>query len=231
MFTGFPEETIRFFLDLRFHNDVSFFKAHEAEYLEYVKKPFTDFTLALAPYAEKLAPDIELRPSKCVARIRRDTRFTKDKSPFRDHLWLLLRRSCEPRDTSAMFWFELSPSTVEWGLGFWGDNRPAMDVLRRRLTDNPDGFSRALKASGMPRDGWQIEGDPYKRIKVPPSVPLPLQAFYAMKTLYFKRVDLSVRAAYSADLADRMGEDVLALKPLYTYLRGVADEAIAQLEQ
>ena len=40
MFSGFPEETIRFFLDIRFHNEVSFYKAHEDEYQTFVKKPF-----------------------------------------------------------------------------------------------------------------------------------------------------------------------------------------------
>jgi uncharacterized protein (DUF2461 family) len=29
---------------------------------------------------------MEVRPVKCLARLRRDTRFTKDKSPYRDHL-------------------------------------------------------------------------------------------------------------------------------------------------
>ncbi|MEG2253262.1 MAG: DUF2461 family protein, partial [Clostridia bacterium] len=93
MFEGFPEETIRFFLDLRFHNDHAFFQAHQQEYEEYVKRPFAAFIEALAPTVLGIAGDMDTRPGKCLARIHRDTRFTKDKSPYRDHMWLLLRRS------------------------------------------------------------------------------------------------------------------------------------------
>ena len=38
MFTGFPEETIRFFLELRFHNDAGFFESHRADYEAYARR-------------------------------------------------------------------------------------------------------------------------------------------------------------------------------------------------
>lgn len=41
-----------------------------------------------------------------------------------------------------MYWFELSPETVEWGLGFWGMNRPAMNVLRQRMVEKPKEVQR-----------------------------------------------------------------------------------------
>lgn len=31
MFTGFPEETLRFFLDIRFHNQISYFEEHRQD--------------------------------------------------------------------------------------------------------------------------------------------------------------------------------------------------------
>ena len=33
MFTGFPEETLRFFLDIRFHNQISYFEEHRQDYI------------------------------------------------------------------------------------------------------------------------------------------------------------------------------------------------------
>ena len=142
MFSGFPEETIRFFLDIRFHNEVSFYKAHEDEYQTFVKKPFYRFIEELGETMLSISDDLEVRPAKCLARLRRDTRFTKDKSPYRDHLWLVFHRAGEAKDTSVMYWFELSPETVEWGLGFWGMNRPAMNALRARMVEKPPRCSR-----------------------------------------------------------------------------------------
>ena len=56
-----------------------------------VKAPFEAFIQELAPAMLSIDPQMELRPYRCMARLRRDVRFTKDKSPFRDHLWVLFR--------------------------------------------------------------------------------------------------------------------------------------------
>ena len=229
MFKGFPEETVRFFLDLRLHNESSFFKAHEQEYQRYIKEPFYGFIEAMAPAVSKISNDIELRPGKCLARIRRDTRFSKDKTPFRDHLWLLFRRSGEPRDHSVMYWFELSPENVEWGVGFWGENRPAMDALRRRITHQPSLVSSALAECGLPDDErFSFLGDSYQRLKVPEEVPEALRPYYSRKSLYVKRANVPMTMAYQENLVDTVAEDMLRLKPMYELFRSVADEGMAQ---
>ena len=230
MFEGFPEETIRFFLELRFHNEHAFFKAHETEYLQYVKEPFYAFIEAMAPTILKISDDMELRPAKCLARIRRDTRFTKDKTPFRDHLWLLFRRSGETRDTSAMYWFELSPEAVEWGLGFWGDNKPAMDALRRRMVHQPSEVLSALEQCGLPEDGLMLYGDCYKRMKPPDGLCESLLPYYPRKSLYIKRTGIPLKKAYQKSIVDMMSKDMLRLKPMYQLLRASADEGMAQWE-
>lgn len=67
-------------------------------YEAYVRKPFSQFIQAMTPTVMRIADDMETRPNKCLARINRDIRFTRDKSPYRDHMWLLFRRSGEERE-------------------------------------------------------------------------------------------------------------------------------------
>ena len=155
MFTGFPEATIQFFLDIRFHNSIDYFEENRARYERDVKAPFEAFIQELAPAMLSIDPQMELRPYRCMARLRRDVRFTKDKSPFRDHLWVLFRHAGEPREGSVMYWFELAPSGMNWGVGTWGENRQMMDILRRRIVADrsaerhqavsPDGASHARR--------------------------------------------------------------------------------------
>lgn len=231
MFAGFPEETIRFFLDLRFHNETSFFHAHQDAFERDVKKPFYDFIDALAPTALQIADDMEVRPAKCLARIHRDTRFTKDKSPYRDHLWLLLRRAAEPRENAVMYWFEMGPERLNWGLGFWGDNRPAMEVLRERMAQKPAAFQRVLRECRLPSDdGLCITGDTYSRMKIPEEVPPSLRAYYPLKGLYVERTNAPLKAVYQSDLVDLVASDMLRLKPMYLYLRSASDEGLARLD-
>lgn len=230
MFPGFPEETVRFFLDLRFHNETSWFHAHREAYETYVRKPFSEFIEAMTPTVMRIADDMETRPNKCLARINRDIRFTRDKSPYRDHMWMLFRRSGEEREHAVMYWFELSPEVVEWGVGFWGYNRPAMDALRERMMKKPAEVRRVLRRCGIPDETLHIYGDRYKSMKPPAGMSADLAMLYPCKEIYVKRIGVPLGESYRPEIIDRVSEDFLRLKPLYLLLRQAADEGMAKLD-
>lgn len=230
MFPGFPEETVRFFLDLRFHNETSWFHAHREAYETYVRKPFSEFIEAMTPTVMRIADDMETRPNKCLARINRDIRFTRDKSPYRDHMWLLFRRAVEEREHAVMYWFELSPEVVEWGVGFWGYNRPAMDALRERMVKKPAEVRRVLRRCGIPDETLHIYGDRYKSMKPPAGMSADLAMLYPCKEIYVKRIGVPLGESYRPEIIDRVSEDFLRLKPLYLLLRQAADEGMAKLD-
>lgn len=230
MFDGFPEETIRFFLGLRFHNDASYFNEHRNEYEAYVKEPFFQFIHAMAPTLETIADDFELRPGKCLARIRRDTRFTKDKTPYRDHLWLMFKRAGEARDDTVMYWFELSPDTVNWGLGFWGENRPAMNAFRAMMTEKPSKVLDAFHEAKLPDKGFSVGGDRYRRMPIPDGVPEELKPYYPHKSIYISRLGIPLSDAYTGRVVELCSRDLLRLKPLYHLFRELADIGKASLD-
>ena len=230
MFPGFPEETVRFFLDLRFHKETSWFHAHREAYETYVRKPFSEFIEAMTPTVMRIADDMETRPNKCLARINRDIRFTRDKSPYRDHMWLLFRRAGEEREHAVMYWFELSPEVVEWGVGFWGYNRPAMDALRERMVKKPAEVRRVLRRCGIPDETLHIYGDRYKSMKPPAGMSADLAMLYPCKEIYVKRIGVPLGESYRPEIIDRVSEDFLRLKPLYLLLRQAADEGMAKLD-
>ena len=178
----------------------------------------------------RIADDMETRPNKCLARINRDIRFTRDKSPYRDHMWLLFRRAGEEREHAVMYWFELSPEVVEWGVGFWGYNRPAMDALRERMVKKPAEVRRVLRRCGIPDETLHIYGDRYKSMKPPAGMSADLAMLYPCKEIYVKRVGVPLGESYRPEIIDRVSEDFLRLKPLYLLLRQAADEGMAKLD-
>jgi uncharacterized protein (TIGR02453 family) len=163
MFTGFTEETIQFFLDLKFHNNADFFHGNHDRYVEVVQTPFYQMIEDLAPYMLKIDPHMEVRPYKCLSRIHRDTRFSKDKSPYRDHLWFLFRQAAESREKSLFYYFEMGPDRLGWGMGFWGENREAHDLFRKRMRANPDGTLALLDDLNMDKRGLILGGTTHKR--------------------------------------------------------------------
>lgn len=224
MFTGFTDETIRFFLDLKFHNNSTYFHENHERYVAEVQHVFYDMIDALAPEMLKIDPRMEVRPHKCLSRIHRDTRFSRDKSPYRDHLWFLFRRASEPREKSLFYYFELGPDRLGWGMGFWDENREALDIFRKRMKANPDGTMALLDSMELPERKLILGGSIHKKMIVPPEIPERLRRWYLAKDFYIWRENPDFRWVYSERILKEVRKDFRTMAPLYRLLRGYADE-------
>lgn len=117
MFQGFTSETFEFYMAIRFNNNREFLQANQEWYQSAVRKPLVELCQALASTVEAIDPQLDTRPGRCVARINRDTRYARDKSPYRDHSFMKFRRLGEDRDQTLGFYFELSDQGASYGLG------------------------------------------------------------------------------------------------------------------
>ena len=221
MFTGFTEETIRFFLDLKFHNNSDYFHKEHERYIETVQSLFYSFISDLRTDMQKIDPRMEIRPHKCLSRIHRDTRFSRDKSPYRDHLWLLFRREGEPREQSLMYWFELGPGRLSWGMGFWGENRQVLDLFRKRMRANPEGTLGLLDDMKLERHGLMLGGTIHKRMEIPPEIPQRLKRWYCTKEMYIEKNNPDYQMVFSDRILKEVRKDYIAMSPLYRLLKGL----------
>ena len=229
MFQGFGKELIPFFLDLRFHNDKSFMDANRERYLQCVRQPFYDFIGAMGPGMQKIAKDMEIAPAKCLSRINRDTRFSRDKSPYRDHLWVSFRQEGRPNDGTPFYWFEISPEHVNWGVGIWGENRAIMDAMRRRMAARPGDFERLLPL--LKKRGFLLSGQEWKKMKPPEGLPETLKPWYLKKQVYAERTGAQLSWIHSPDIVRRVMDDYTALAPLYWVFRGCVEDAMNQMDE
>lgn len=228
MFVGFPEETIRFFLDLRFHNNAAFFHEQHDRYIQTVQTPFYDFIRELAPVMQEIDPLMEVRPHKCLSRIHRDTRFSRDKSPYRDHLWISFRRAAEIKDGSLNFWFELGPDNLSWGMGSWGENKPLCERFRREMVADPMRIAAVVDRCDLAGHHLALQGSCYKRMSVPETLPQRLRPWYVMRDFYIPRTDVQRAWVFTERIAQEVRRDFVTLAPIYRMLRGMQDDVIAQ---
>ena len=224
MFTGFTDDTIRFLMDLKFHNNAAFFHENHGIYVETVQTPFYEMIESLGPEMRKIDPLMEIRPYKCLSRIHRDTRFSRDKSPYRDHHWFLFRRAGEPREKSLFYFFEFGPDRLDWGMGIWGENRELMDLFRKRIRANPDGTLALIDDMQLPERKLILGGSFFKRMEIPAGIPDRLKRWYTGKEIYIGKADPPRQWAYSERIIKEVRKDFLAIAPLYQLLRGCADE-------
>ena len=226
MFSGCTDETIRFLLDLKFHNNTEYFHANHDRYVEAVQTPFYEFIGDLAPDMQKIDPRMEVRPYKCLSRIHRDTRFSRDKSPYRDHHWLLFRKAAEPREQSVTYFFEFGPDRLNWGMGVWGENRELFDLFRKRMRSNPDGTLAMLDDMNLGRRHLVLSGSAYKRMEIPSEIPQRLRMWYTVREMYICKYEADYQSAFSEKVLKEVRKDFLAMAPMYHMLRGYADEMV-----
>ena len=196
------------------------------EYKKIVQEPFFALIDELGPAMRKIDPEMEIRPAKVLSRIYRDTRFSQDKAPYRDHHWIAFRPAGTERYGQPFYWFEFGPDRLSWGLGVWGENREAMNALRARILRDPEGVSGVLARCEKHR--FAIGGDTFRRLKIPPQVPEPLRTLYASRSLYIEHPNPRFEWAFSPDLPGRLVRDYRALEPAWRLLRECVAEAMAQ---
>ena len=224
MFNGFTEDTIQFFLDLKFHNNTAFFHDQHERYVKDVQQVFYDMIDNLGTDMKRIDPQMEIRPYKCLSRIHRDTRFSRDKSPYRDHLWFLFRKEGEPREKSLFYYFELGPDRLSWGMGFWDENREALDLFRKKMRQDPAGTAALIDGLHLNRRNLLLGGTIHKKMAVPPEIPDCLKRWYLAKDMYIGKVSPDYRMIYSQQILNEVRKDFCTLSPLYRLLRGFYDE-------
>lgn len=223
----FTRNMLDFMLDLRFNNNKAFMSENKTRYDTVMRNPYYRLIELLTPTALEIDPGMEVRPNKCLSRIYRDTRFSNNKLPYRDHHWLAFRHQAEPRDQAVMLWFEIRLDEVSWGLGFWGGNLKAMDVLRRQMVSKPDHLLSILPI--LNQHDFVLEGSVYKRKQAPDKLPEALVPWYIRRDVYLVKQNINPDWVFEPGLENRLARDFLALKPFYQMLRGAYE--ISSLEQ
>ncbi len=228
MFEGFSQKTITFFMDIRFHNNKQFMDENRERYFTDVRAPFYALIDALAPHMLKIDEAFEIRPHKCLSRINRDIRFSHNKAPYRDHLWFAFRKSASGKEGIPFYWVELSVEKLTWGLGIWGENRSANDILRKKIIAYPDDVAQVLSVAK--KQGFALGGNAYKKMPVPTEVSEGLQTLYKQREIYFEKQNVKMQWAFDEKLVNRIAKDFKALKSVYHLLSGCTEEALEILE-
>ena len=85
-FPGFPEEALTFFRGLERNNRREWFQPRKPIFDEQVKGPMLELVAALNAEMQRFAPMHVTEPESAIYRIYRDTRFSKDKKPYKTHI-------------------------------------------------------------------------------------------------------------------------------------------------
>ncbi len=144
------KSTLKFLKDLKKNNDKSWFDAHRPAYDD-ARQDFEMFIRkVLAHHSKKDKDLIDLEAKKCLFRINRDVRFSKNKAPYKNNLAASLDRGGK-KSGFAGYYFHLEPGRSFMGAGIWQPEPPVLKKIRQEIDYNEKEFRKILNAPSFKR--------------------------------------------------------------------------------
>ena len=166
LFNGFPKESIKFFADLAFNNNKKWFNDHKKDYEQYIMKPSRAFVIEMGERLQELSSDINAIPvvNKSLFRVNRDTRFSKDKSPYKTNLGILFWEGDRKRMECPGFYFHSEADKLMLADGIHIFPKDLLERFRKVVIDNKSGNELLDIVRTLGNDKLKVSGEYYKRV-------------------------------------------------------------------
>ena len=162
-FPGFPPAGIQFFRGLARNNNRDWFQPRKVIFEESVKKPMQDLVAALNAAMMSYAPQYVTDPGKAIYRFYRDTRFSKDKSPYKQQIAASFPRRGLVRHEGAGFYCAVSHKEVAVGGGIYMPSPEALLAVRHHIAAHHDEFRRITSSRVVRKLFGELQGEQLSR--------------------------------------------------------------------
>ncbi len=164
-FRGFQPTVFQFLEELADNNNRPWFQENKCRYESEVREPCLGFIRAFEPRLKrisKLFVASDRRVGGSLMRVYRDTRFAKDKTPYKTNVGIQFRHEFG-RDVHAPgFYVHIAPGECFLGVGAWRPDRQSLRRIRQAILDRPGRWRRATRGKKF-REHFELAGDGLKR--------------------------------------------------------------------
>ncbi len=164
-FTGYPAATLAFLEELAANNDRGWFAENRERYEALVREPSLDFIATIGPRIAGCSEHFLALPKKSggsLMRVYRDTRFSKDKTPFKTNIGMQFRHE-RGRDVHAPgYYVHVDTSGCFLAAGVWHPDAQALLAIRTRIAEHPDAWRRVVSGRAF-RSTFVLDGTSLKR--------------------------------------------------------------------
>jgi uncharacterized protein (TIGR02453 family) len=161
--TYFTEDFIQFFNDLEKNNNQEWFHNHQKSYETNVKKPMQRLLTDLIAELQKYDIEIDVDPKKCIGRINRDIRFSKDKTPYNVRSMAHIYKGSEPEPIPVIA-FQLGANEIAIMSGYYNPSKEKISSIRDKIKTDTAAFKKIYSDKEFISKFGTICGDRLKRI-------------------------------------------------------------------
>ncbi|MGA9598143.1 MAG: DUF2461 domain-containing protein [Acidimicrobiia bacterium] len=145
----FTPRLFAFFRDLAKNNNREWFKENQDVYESYVREPALDFINDFAGPLAGISSHFVVDSRKVggsLFRIQRDTRFAKDKTPYKPNTGMQFRHRAGKDVHAPGFYIHLQPGECFVGAGLWHPETAAAYAIREKIDEDRAAWKRATRS-------------------------------------------------------------------------------------
>lgn len=159
---GISKNTMQFLKDLAKNNDRDWFAKNKGRY-EDSKAEFESFVGDVIKQIAKFDPAIgNLDAKKAVFRIYRDTRFSKDKSPYKPNFGASLSPTPSKIHDRAGYYIHLEPGKSFLAGGAYEPATGWINKIRQEIDYNTKDFKKIINAAAFKKNFGELQGEKLK---------------------------------------------------------------------
>ena len=153
-YVGFNEQTIRFLGDLAANNNREWFRENKRRYEVLVLDVALRFIQSMQDPIAAIAPHFTAVPTRVggsLMRVYRDTRFSKNKIPYKTNIGIQFRHELAKDVHSPGYYVHIEPNNVFLGAGMWRPDAEPLRGIRERIAARPAEWKRTMNDAGFKR--------------------------------------------------------------------------------
>jgi len=161
----FTKATFSFLDELAANNNRTWFEANKPRYESLVREPALDFIEAMEPALKIFAPHFRAEPRKVggsLMRVFRDTRFSRDKTPYKTNIGIQFRHALGKDIHAPGFYVHIATDECFFAVGCWHPDADALGKLRDRIVNKPEQWFAARDDKKFISQ-WDLWGDSLTR--------------------------------------------------------------------
>jgi uncharacterized protein (TIGR02453 family) len=212
----FSKDFIGFFTELETNNNSEWFHANQKRYETHVKKPMLSLLTDLLAELQKLDWEIDAEPKKCIGRINRDVRFSKDKTPYNVKVFCHINKGSKTEPIPVIA-FQLGATEMVIMSGYHSPEKEKISSIREKIKSETATFQKIYSEPSFVSKFGTICGERLKRIPPEYKEAFEQEPLVANNQFYYMK-KLNSDLILSDELLPVLIEHYKAAKPLNDFL-------------
>lgn len=222
-FKGFDPDGFMLLELNKFNDSKDFYETVKEDIKSKIITPMRQLALDLSEEFLTVDEKMVLIPTKMVSRIRRDTRYSKNKEMYRSNVWCMFMRNKHEWRFMPCMWFEIFPESYSYGVGLFHAQPSDLEVFRKYFAENQKDFRYALRQ--MDVVGAMPYVDTFKKYKPgAEGIDEDIRNYYNSRYFLFSYTGTDMKKLFDGSIEEELIYAVRAFTPMYKFLLNVTEE-------